>query len=83
MSQAHGTVLGRASGRRVVRRARPALDVAYERALPDLPADLRLALQLRVEAHRGEQATRSALSGVMARHSYRWFEVERLARQLG
>jgi hypothetical protein len=67
--------------RRVVRR-RPALDKAYEQALPDLPPDLRVALQLWTEARGQEWSARAALSSVMTRHGYKWLEIEAIAREL-
>lgn len=73
------------SGRRVVRRrARPAAGVAYEKALPDLAPEVRVALQSWVESRRAERAARDRLQDQMVRHNgrIRWFEVEQLARQL-
>jgi hypothetical protein len=55
------TVRPTGSRRRVVRR-RQALDVEFDQALPDLPPDLRVAIQLWVEARSNEWSARSALS---------------------
>jgi hypothetical protein len=68
--------------RAVRRRARPSLDTAYDTALSELPPELRVALQIWVEARRAEWAARAALSTLMTRHNYRWREIDRIARQL-
>jgi hypothetical protein len=70
------------TGRRVVRRARPTIDQASEQALPDLPPDLRVAIQLWVEARTNEWSARAAFSSVMTEHNYKWLEIEKLAREL-
>lgn len=72
--------------RRVVRRrARPAADVAYEKALPDLAPEVRIALQLWVDARRAERAARDRMEDIMIKSTgaIRWREVEAIARSLG
>jgi hypothetical protein len=71
------------SGRRVVRRrARPALDGAYDSALSELAPELRVALVHWVQARSAEQAARSALSTAMTTNGMRWLEAEHIARSI-
>jgi RNase H-fold protein (predicted Holliday junction resolvase) len=75
----NGTVRPPHTGRRTVRRARPAIDQAYEKALPDLAPELRVGLVAFVDARKSEREARNALSTVMTRHGQRELEIEKLA----
>lgn len=70
------------SGRRVVRRRRPALDAAYDVALSELPPELRPAMVAYVTAKRHEYEARLVLSTAMTRHGVRWHQVDDIARHL-
>jgi hypothetical protein len=70
------------SGRRVVRRKRPALDSAYDVALSGLPVELRQPMITYVAAKRAEFEARQALSVLMSSHGRRWLEIDAIAREL-
>ena len=78
----NGTAQTPSSGRLVRRRARPALDDAWETALSELPPEVRPLLRAWVEARRAEFDARSALSSEMTGHGLRWREVDKVAREL-
>jgi hypothetical protein len=79
---APSTVRPAGSGRRVVRRKRPALDSAYDVALCGLPVELRPLVRRYVENMRQGQEIRSELSTAMSACGLRWRDVDRAACQL-
>ena len=68
--------------RRVVRRARPTLDVAWDTALSELPPEIRPMVRRYAENMRDGQEIRSALSSQMTRHGLKWWTVDNIARDL-
>jgi hypothetical protein len=79
----NGIVHPSRSGRRVVRRARPTLDAAYDAALAELPPGMHPAMIAWLDARQTEYETRLALSTVMTTNSVRWHTVDRVARAVG
>jgi len=76
------TVRPSGSRRRVVRRARPTLDKAYDVVLADFPIEIRPAIRQYAETMRAEFDARSALSTQMTSHGLRWYQVDQVAREL-
>lgn len=76
------TAQPRPTGKRVVRRRRPGLNEAYDAALSDLSPELRPAMIAWVDAWRAEFEARQALSTLMTRHSVKWLDADRIAREL-
>jgi len=66
----------------VGRRARPALDRAYDTALAELPDEIRPLVVEYAENVRQGQEIRSSLSTVMTSHGLRWTTVDDIARSL-
>jgi hypothetical protein len=68
--------------RRVVRRARPALDQAWDTALSSLPPEMRPLVRRYVENLKDGLEIRLALSAEMTRANLRWHQVDSVIRPL-
>jgi len=78
-----GTVRPAGSGRRVVRRpARPAIDQARDTALAELPVELHQLVRAYADSMRDGMQIRLELSTALTQNGLRWWQVDRVARQL-
>jgi hypothetical protein len=77
-----GTASSPRSGRRVVRRARPALDQAYDVALSGLPPEVRPLVIRYLDNLREGWEVRSELSTAMTRAGIRWADIDRATQAL-
>ncbi len=68
--------------RRVVRRARPTLEQAWDVVLAELPIELRPLVRRYAENMREGQQIRAELGTAMTRNGTRWLDVDRLVQSL-
>jgi hypothetical protein len=62
---------------------RPTIDVAYDRALSELPPEIRPLVVVRYADNMREgQEIRAALGTALTRHDLRWWKVDNIARGL-